>query len=157
VEYERKSALPGPWGTKRGHLQLQPFGEALLLQGLGGHAMGITEQARLLFDRTAISGHVQLGDGTFAAPGVRADLTGRAEGRNIVRLNSDAVGRGVTVDLSSLSVRNATVGTQDMQLACDDAAGALVLRVFVDNAKLRFAFTIANLELSGLRLSSGLG
>lgn len=152
VEYERRGALLGARVSDRGHLRLQPFGEALLRQGLSGHGPGVTEQARLLLARTAVSGHVQLGDGTFAAPGVQAEVVGGAAGGNIVRLHSEAVGSGLTMDLASLSVRSAVVRAGNTQLACDEAAGALVLRLFVEGGQLRFALTLAKMKISGLRL-----
>lgn len=152
VEYERRSPLPGPWGTRRGNLRLQPFGEELLRQAPGGHGPGITEQARLLFDRTAVSGHVQLGDGKFAAPGLQADLFGRAAGHNVVRLRSQAVGRGLDVDVASLSVRNAAWSPGGTRLACDEATGALVLQFLVEGTQVRIALQLARMKLSGLRL-----
>lgn len=152
VEYERRGAMLGPWVTHRGSLSLQPFGESLLRQGLDGRTLGFTEQARLLFDRTAVSGDLQLGDGKFAAPGVQAELAGRAEGRNLVRFHSEAVGRGVTVNIASLSVRNAVAGSSKARVRCDGMAGALMLRLFVEGAQLRFAFELPEMKLSGLRL-----
>jgi len=152
VEYEGRGALLGPWVTDRGNLQLQAFGEGLLRQPRGGPALGFTEQARLLLDRTAVSGEVQLGDGSFAAPGVQADLVGRAEGRNVVRADSEAVGRGLTVEMASLAVRNAVWSSGDAQMRCDEMAGALMLRLVVEGAQLRFAFNLANMKISGLRL-----
>lgn len=150
VEYEQRGALLGPWVTSRGRLALQAFGEGLLRQAPVGH--GFTEQARLLFDRTAVSGDVQLGDGKFAAPGAQADFVGRAEGRNLVRLHSEAVGRGLTVDMASLSVRNAAWSLSDTLFRCDELTGAVMLRVSVDGAQSRFVFELANMKVSGLRL-----
>jgi hypothetical protein len=152
VEYERRGAVLGPWVTERGSLQLQAFAEWLLRQPWGGQALGVTEQARLLFDRTAVSGDVQLGDASFAAPGVKADVVGRADGRNKVRLHSDAVGRGLTLEMASLSVRNAVLGATKTQMHCDDITAALVLRLFAEGAQLRFAFDLARLNVAGLRL-----
>lgn len=152
VEYERRSALPGPWPSDRGNLRLQPFGEALLQQGPAGHGPGFTEQSRLLFDRTALSGEVQLGDGRFAAPGVQADLAGRAAGRNLVRLHSEAVGRGLTLEMPSLSVRDASLQWRGTRLDCGELTGAIRLRVFVEGAQMRFAFEVPNLKIAGLRL-----
>jgi hypothetical protein len=152
VEYERRGALLGPWVTDRGSLRLQAFGEGLLRHARVGQGLGFTEQARLLFERTALSGDVQLGDGRFAGPGVQADLVGRADGRNLVHLHSEAVGRGLTVEMASLSVRHAVLNSGDTQLGCDEITGALTLRVFVEGAQLRFAFDLANLKVSGLRL-----
>ncbi|MDB5897560.1 MAG: hypothetical protein JWP41_1162 [Ramlibacter sp.] len=152
VEYERRGAVLGPWVTDRGHLRLQPFGESLLRQPAGGPALRFTEQARHLFDRTAISGDVQLGDGKFAAPGAQAELAGRADGRNLVRVHSEAVGRGLTIEVPSLSVCKAILEAAATQLHCEEAAGAVVLRLFVEGAQVRFALDLTNVKLSGLRL-----
>jgi hypothetical protein len=152
VEYERRGAMLGPWVTDRGRLQLQAFAEWLLRQPLGGQLQGVTEQARLLFDRTAVSGEVRLGDGRFAAPGVQADLAGRAEGRNAVRVHSEAVGRGVTVAIDALSARAAAFAAGSSELRCDDVAGKLTLHVSRDGTALRFAFELANLKITGLHL-----
>lgn len=152
VEYERRGAMLGPWVTGRGKLQLQAFAEGLLRQFGGAKGLGFTEQARLLFDRTAVSGDVRLGDGRFLVPGMQADMAGRAEGRNVVRLHSEAVGRGVTAELASLLVRNAVLGSGDTRIDCDEMAGALMLRLFVQDAQLRLAFHLANMKISGLRL-----
>ena len=152
VEFERRGALPGPWGTNRGNLRLQSFVEGLLRHGRSGPGAGFTEQARLLFGRTALSGDVQLSDGRFAAPGVEADLAGSADRRNAIRLSSEAVGRGLTVDMASLSVRHAVLNARDTRLACDEITGALNLRVLVEGAQLRFAFNVAKMKMSRLRL-----
>jgi hypothetical protein len=150
--FERRGALLGPWVSDRGHLRLQAFAEGLLRQAGIGLALGFTEQARLLFDRTAVSGDVQLGDGRFAAPGVQADVVGRADGRNAVRLHSQAVGRAVTVEMPSLSVRNAALNWKDLQLGCDELTGPLTFRLFVEGGQLRFALALASMEITGLRL-----
>ena len=156
VEYEHRGAMPGPWGvTDRGSLQLQPFAEWLLRQPPGGQAHGLTEQARLLFDRTAVSGELQLSDGPFAAPFAQADLAGRAEGRNMVRLHSQAVGRGLTVEIASLSMRNAASAWAGTRLECGQVAGALTLQLSVDGGQLRFAMDLASVKASGLRAESG--
>lgn len=152
VEYEKRGAVLGPWVTDRGRLQLQAFGEWLLRQPRSGKGMGFTEQARLLFERTAASGDVQLGDGKIAAPGVQGEMAGRAEGHNAVRLHSQAVGRGVTVEMPSLLVRNAALGSATAQLQCDSVAGALTLQALVDGKQLRFELTLPNMKLSALRL-----
>lgn len=152
VEYERRSLLPGPWGAQRGSLQLQAFGEALLREGPAAHGMGLTEQARLLLARTAIAGHVQLGDGKFATPALKADLEGRAAGQNVLRLKSQAVGRGLEIDLASLSVRNAAWSWGSLQLACDAIAGAVVLQLSVEGTQLRGALELPKMDLSGLSL-----
>ena len=152
VDYERRGTLLGPWVSSRGSLRLQAFGESLLRQTGSGLFLGFTDQARLLFDRTALSGDLQLSDGRFAAPGLQADLVGHADGRNAVRLHSEAVGRGLTIDMASLSVRNAALDSNDTQLACDEIAGALLVRSFVEDAQLRFAFDLEHAKISGLRL-----
>lgn len=153
VEYEKRGALLGPWVTERGSLQLQPFAEWLLCQSWGGQALAIPEQARGLFDRTAVSGDLQLGDGKLVAPGVQAELAGRAEGRNGVRLHSEAVGRALSLEMAALSVRGVAATAQDMQLSCREMTASLTLRVFAEGAQLRFAFELAGLKASGLALS----
>jgi len=153
VEYERRGAMPGPWAvTDRGSLQLQPFAEWLLRQPLGGQAHGLTEQARLLFGRTAVSGQVQLGDGPFAAPFAQADLVGRSGGRNVVRLHSQAVGRGLTAEIASLSARNAASVLGGTRLECDELAGALTLQLSVEGGQLHFQMDLPSLKASGLRM-----
>lgn len=152
VEYEQRGALPGPWVAQRGSLQLQAFAEWLLRQPLGGQAHGVTEQARLLFDRTALSGEVQLGDGRVAAPFAQADLVGRGQGRNVVRLHSQAVGRGLTVEIASLSVRDATSAAGGARLQCGQMAGAVTLQLSVEGPQLRFSMDLASLKASGVRL-----
>lgn len=138
---------------QRGSLRLQPFAEWLLRQPLGGQAHGVTEQARLLFDRTAVSGEVQLGDGPLATPFGQADLVGRAEGRNVIRLHAQAVGRGLTVEVSSLSMRNvASDSGGRTRLACEQVAGALTLQLSVDGGQLRFSMDLAGIKASGVRL-----
>jgi hypothetical protein len=152
VEFEQRSVSLGSWVTDRGKLRLQPFGEGLLLQGAGGPGLGFTEQARLLFDRTAVSGDVQLSDGKFTAPGVEADLTGSADGRNAIRLKSGAVGRGLTLEMASLSVQNAVMNWRGTRVSCDEITLAPVFRVQMAGEQLRFACDVANMKITGLRL-----
>ena len=154
VQYERRGAMLGPWVTDRGSLQLQEFVEGLLRQGPGGHGPGLTEQARLLLDRTALAGDVQLSDGRFAAPGVQADLVGRAEGRNAVRVHSQAVGGGFTVEMPSLSVRHALLNWGSVKLRCEEVTGALRLRLFVQGGQLRFAADLTDIKVSGVHCAA---
>jgi hypothetical protein len=152
VEYESRGATLGPWVTDRGRLQLQPFVEWLLRQPGKGQLLGITEQARLLFDRTKVSGEVRLGDGRFTAPGVQADLAGRAEGRNAVRLHSEAVGRGLTLAIDALAVKNAVLGFGHFEARCEEITATLTLRLFVEGDQVRFAFELATVKMTGLEL-----
>ena len=152
VEFERRDAWLGAWVANRGNLRLQAFAEGLLRQARRGPGGGFTEEARLLFDRTALSGDVQLSDGRFAAPGLEVDFVGRADGRNGIRLHSEAVGRGLTIEMTSLSVRNAVLNASDMRLACHELTGALVLRVLVEGTQLRFALDVPKIKISGLRV-----
>lgn len=154
VEYERRAALLGAMVSDRGSLMLQPFAEALVGQLRGGQGLGVTEQARLLFDRTAITGEVRLSDGKLVAPGLQAELQGRAKGHNTVRLNSDAVGRGLVAQIDALSVRDAVIQSGDKSFACAEITGALTLRLLVEGKQLRFALDVATLKLSGLRLGA---
>jgi hypothetical protein len=155
VAYERRDALLGPFVSNRGSLQLQPFVEALLQQHPAGTALGLTEQARALFERTAASGDVQLGDGPVAAAGVQAELVGRAEGRNVVRVHSEAVGRGLTLDLAALSARAVALAIGPAGIRCDEASGALQLRLLRDGTQLRFAIDLPQARLAGLRVEPG--
>ena len=152
VEYEQRGTLLGPWVRDRGKLRLQEFGEWLLRHAGDGKRLALTEQARQLFDRTAVSGQVQLSDGRFAAPGVEASLVGRAEGRNAVKVHSEAVGRGLSIELASLSVRDAVLNAKDAQLRCDEVAAGLMLRVSIEGTQMRFAFELPSVKLSGLHL-----
>jgi hypothetical protein len=153
VEYERRGALLGPWVSDRGSLRLQELVEGLLRQGPGGHGPGFTEQARLLLQRTSVAGEVQLSDGKFAAPGVQADLVGRAEGRNALRVHSEAVGGGITVEMASLSVRHALLKWEDVTLRCEEVTGALGLRLFVEGGQLRFAANLTDIKVSGMHVA----
>jgi hypothetical protein len=152
VEYEKRGGFPNPLASNRGSLQLQPFAEALLRQGPPAHGLGFTDQARLLFERTAVAGELRLGDGRFAVPGLQAEFAGRAEGRNTVRLHSDAVGRGFTAAIGSLLVRNVVTRAGGRQLSCAEAAGEITLRLTIEGGQVRFALEIARLKLSGVRV-----
>jgi hypothetical protein len=152
VTYERRGPLLGALVMDRGQLQLQPFGEALLRQGRVGHGVGLTEQARLLFERTALSGDLRLGDAKMAAAGLQVELVGRDAGRNTIRLHSEAVGRGLSADIAALSARNAAWQAKDIQLGCDEITGALVLALSAEGGQFRFALTLAKMTMAGLRL-----
>ena len=149
VEFERRGAGLGLWVSQRGSLQLQPFAEGVLR---GAQGPAVTEQTRVLLDRTALSGDVRLGDGPIAAPGLRAELVGRGEGRNAVRLHSEAVGRGVSAQLDALSLRNATAGAGPMRLLCDAITGALTLWLADEDGQLRFEARLPDCKLDGLHL-----
>lgn len=153
VEYERRGALLGPLVSDRGRLWLQPFAQAVLRQArVGGTGAGMTEQARLLLDRTALAGELQLGDGKLVAASLRAVLAGRAQGRNGVRLHSDAVGRGLTVEMPSLSLRDVVLDFGGAVLRIDAITAALQLRAIVEGGQLRFSLALAQVAMSGLRL-----
>jgi hypothetical protein len=155
VEFEQRSAFLGAWVAKRGNLRLQAFAEGLLRQALRAPGTGFTEEARVLFERTAVSGDVQLSDGRFMAAGLEADLVGRANGRNAIRVHSKAVGRGLTVEMPSLSVRNAVLNASDTRLACDELEGALVLRVLSKGAQLQLELDVPRIKISGLHVRPG--
>ncbi|MGK6310507.1 hypothetical protein [Variovorax sp. DT-64] len=154
VEFERRGALLSPWVSERGKLRLQAFAESMLRQGLGGHdhGQGLTEQARLLLGRTALSGEVQLGDGRFAVPGLQVQMEGRSEGRNAVELCSEAVGRGLTLEMASLSARDAVAKWKGVQLACDQITARFKLQLFVEGRQMRFVLELENGKLAGPRL-----
>lgn len=150
VEYERRGALLGPWVTDRGRLRLQPFAEWLMRQGGGTPGMTLTQQARQLLARTAVSGEVQLGDGRFAAPGLQADFAGSADGHNKVRIHSDAVGRGLTLELPTFRVRDVVLEQAGQPVRCDEVTGAATLRVTIEDGSFRLALEIARMKVSGL-------
>jgi hypothetical protein len=152
VEFERRGALLSPWVSERGKLQLQAFAESMLRQGFGGPGQGLTEQARLLLGRTALSGEVQLGDGRFAVPGLQVHMEGRSEGRNAVGLRSEAVGRGLTVEMASLSARNAGAKWKGAQLACDEITARFKLQLFVEGRQMRFVLELDSGTVVGPRL-----
>lgn len=154
VDYERRGAMLAPRVSSRGSLQLQPFLEGLLRQGARAQGPGFTDPARQLLGRTALRGEMQLGDGRFAAPGVQAEFTGRAAGRNAVRLHSEAVGRGVAMELASFALQQVLLGSQAHALASDSVTGALLLRLTVEGGQLRFALELADVKASGLRLQA---
>ncbi|WP_077000097.1 hypothetical protein [Variovorax sp. KK3] len=152
VEFERRGALLSPWVSERGKLLLQPFVESMLRQGRSGAGQGLTEQARLLLGRTALSGDVQLGDGRLAVPGLQAELEGRSEGRNALKLHSKAVGRGLSVEMAALSARDAVATWKKAKVACERIAAGLELQLIVDGPRLRFVLELADGRLTRPRL-----
>jgi hypothetical protein len=152
VAYEQRNAALGPWVSDRGKLKLQAFSEWLLSRIQNGQRGGFTEEARLLLARTSLSGDVNLGEGKFAAPGVQADLVGNADGRNVAHIQSDAVGRGLTVEMALLSVRDAALNAGNLQAGCAAVTGALTAQVFVEGAQWRFMLDLEDAKLTGLRL-----
>ncbi|HYF18416.1 MAG TPA: hypothetical protein VEA40_11165 [Ramlibacter sp.] len=148
VEYERRGAMLGPWAvTHRGRLWLQPFLEGVLGQLPRGQGVGLTEQARLLLARTSVAGELQLGDGRFAAPGVQAQLVGRADGGNRVRLHSQSVGQGVGVELPMLSVAKAVLGAT---LTLGQLTGSLKLQLSASGTELQFQLDAPHLQITNL-------
>jgi hypothetical protein len=154
IEYETRGAMLGPWVSERGSLALQPFVESMLQQGALGAGAGFTEQSKLLFERTSLSGDLQPGDGQVSALGMHGELSGRAQGRNAIRLLSESVGRGVTAEMPALSMRHLTVDIAGMQLACEQVEASLTLRLFVERGRLQFLLEAASVKLVGLRLAS---
>jgi hypothetical protein len=154
VEFERRGALLSPWVSERGKLQLQAFAEALLRQAAGGQSHGLTEQAHLLLERTALSGEVQLSDGLFAMPGVQAHTEGRGEGRNAIRLHSEAVGSGLGFEMASLSVRDATASWGGVHLGCNTIAARLQLELAIAGPQMRFVLALQDAKITGPRLEA---
>ena len=152
VEFEHRGALLSPWVSERGKLRLQPFAESMLRQSRNGQSQGLTEQARLLLGRTALSGEVQLSDGRFAMPGLQAHVEGRGEGRNAIGLRSDAAGRGLTVEMASLSAREAVANWRHARLGCHQITARLKLQLFVEGPHVRFVLDLENGKIAGPRL-----
>jgi hypothetical protein len=148
VEFEHRGALLGPWISERGKLRLREFAESMLRQGRAGPGQGLTEQARLLLGRTALSGELRLGEGLVAVPGVQVHL----EGRPAIGLRSPSVGRGVTVEMSSVSARDAAAAWQGARVAIDSMSAKLQLVFTADDEGLRFALDLASGKAAALRL-----
>jgi len=152
VEFERRGALLSPWVSERGKLQLQPFVEALLRQPPAAPAQAVTQQTRQLLERTALAGDVQLSDGRFAVPGVQAQMEGSSEGRNAVTLHSEAVGRGLTVEMASLRLRDTEACWAGVQLHSKTIDAGVKLQLFVESAQIRFVLDLVNCKLTSPRL-----
>lgn len=152
VEFERRGALLSPWVSERGKLHLKAFAEAMLRQSVGGQSQGLTEQARLLLGRTALSGEVQLGDGLFAVPGAQAHVEGSGEGRNAVVVRSDSLRQGLTLQMASLSARNAAAQWRGAQLGCEKITARVKFQVFVEDSHMRFVLDMESCKVAGLRL-----
>jgi hypothetical protein len=152
VEFERRGALLSPWVSERGKLQLQTFAEALLRQAGGGQGQGLTQQARLLLERTALSGEVQLGDGLFAVPGAQARTEGSGDGLNAIGLHSEAVGSGLTFEMASLSARDAMARLAGIDLRCDKITARLKLQLFAGDPQVRFVLELQDGKALGPRI-----
>ena len=153
VEFERRGALLSPWVSERGKLHLKTFGEAMLRQcGSSGPSQGLTEQARLLLGRTSLAGEVQLGDGRLAVPGLQAHLDGRGEGGNAVALHADALRRGLTAEIASLSARDASATWPGVQLECGRITARIRLRLVAEDSQLRFVLEIEDCKIAAPRL-----
>ena len=150
VDFERRDPLLGLAVLDRGRLRLQPFAEDQLRQDPGALVAGHPEQARLMLQRTAVTGEVQLGDGQFAAPGLRAELVGRDHGQNTVRIRSESLARVLTVDMAALSVRDVELAAGDASLRCESISGTPLLQLSVADGQLRFAFSATSMRASGL-------
>jgi len=153
VEFEERGSLLG-WVTRRGALRLQPFAETLLRQSRDGLKLGLSEQVLALLGRTEVSGQLQLGDGDLVvAPGVRAALVGRAMGRNALTLHKTPDQQGLRMQSGALALREAALARGDWRLACGEVDAQLTLDLVARSAHdLRFAMTIAQCEMRGLRL-----
>ncbi len=152
VEYERPGLLRGPFQSDRGSLRLQPFAEWLLRQPVSGSLHGLTEQARLLFARTAVSGQVQLGDGLVQVGGLEAGLVGQAHGVNLVGLRSPSVGSGLAVQVAALALRDLSIPLGPMHLRCGSVEGAVTLEVAAAQPHWRFAMELAGMKLGSLQV-----
>lgn len=154
VEFEHRGALLSPWVSERGKLQLQAFAESTLRQGRESLDPGLTEQARLLMGRTALSGEVQLGDGVLAMPAAQVHLEGRASGANVIALHAKSVGRGLTAEMASLAARDGSATWQGAQLGFDTMAATLALQLLVEGPPMRFVLDVASGKVSKPRFAS---
>lgn len=152
VTFERRGAMLGPWISERGSLRLQQFAESMVRQGRRGPGQGLTEQARLLLGRTALSGELRLGDGLVAMPGLQALLEAGEAGGNVVALHAESVGRGLTAELASLSARDAAAEWRGFRLGAARLKAALSLQLKLEGARMRFELALADGRAEGLRL-----
>ena len=79
-------------------LLISVAGSSLYADGYSGWAQMVVDE-----DRGVPVGF------TFAGPGVRAELGGRSEGRNAVRVRSESLARGLAIDVAALSARSVQV------------------------------------------------
>jgi len=148
VVFEHRGALLGPWVSERGKLQLQAFAESMLRQGHRGPGHGLTQQARLLLGRTSLSGELRLGEGLVAVPGLQV----RLEGRHAIRLDSQSVGRGLKLEMASLTARDAAAAWKGAQMGISQATAKLELEVLVEGPAMRFALQVEDGKAAGLRI-----
>jgi hypothetical protein len=131
---------------------LQTFAAGLLRQGTVSATQGVTAQSRVLLDRTALSGHVQRGDGRIAGAGLQAELVGAAQHRNLLRLHSPAAGRVLTVEIEALSLRNVVCDVGGSQLRCDEVSGALGLQLQLEGSQVHVTLDAVELRATGMRI-----
>ncbi len=86
-------------------------------------------------------------------PGLQLQLAGRAEGRNAVHLEAEAVGRGLSADVPAMLARALTLDTGSRPFTCDELSGALKLQLMLDAGELRFALSLPQMRATGLRLA----
>ncbi|MDH6590617.1 hypothetical protein M2165_000506 [Variovorax sp. TBS-050B] len=154
VTFERRGALLGPWISERGSLRLQEFAESMLRQGRRGPGQGLTEQARLLLGRTALSGELRLGDGLVAMPGLQVFVEANEGGGHVVALHAESVGRGLTAEIASLTARDAVADWGGFALGAARLKAALSLQLRVDDSQMRFELALADGRAEGLRLEA---
>lgn len=155
---EQRGSLFGSWTGDRGRLDLQPFVEMLMRQATLGLARGVTEQARVLLGRTAVDGHLRLGDGRVEAPGLQVELKSEGHGQNALQLRSSALGRGLSIDLPALSARDASASRSGWHLVCEQLNGDLRLQLAREpdarGEPTRFTLASERLSASGIALTT---
>ena len=152
VAFEQRDALFGPWVSERGKLWLQAFAEALVGRADMGQNQGLTEQARLLLRRTALSGQVRLGDAPFAAPGFQGRTESSADGRNTVALTSPAVGDGLGVSIADLAVRDLAAHRYGLRVLCDAISAGVQLDLIGGEPDTMFSLALQEVRMGRLRL-----
>jgi len=152
VAFEQRDALFGPWVSERGKLWLQAFAEALVGRADMGQNQGLTEQARLLLRRTALSGQVRLGDAPFAAPGFQGRTESSADGRNTVALTSPAVGEGLGVSIADLAVRDLAAHRYGLRVLCDAISAGVQLDLIGGEPDTMFSLALQEVRMGRLRL-----
>ncbi len=153
VRYEQRGALLAAWTTERGQITLRPFLESLLAQSGPRAAGGLTAQARTLLDRTALRGELRLGDGVLRLPGLSAVLQGRQTGRNVLRIDSQAVGRGIAAAMEDVGAGDLALDLAGWHLEAASASGRWRCRCAAVEDGLHVDATLESLVMRSIQLS----
>lgn len=153
IEFEKRAAWLGTMVSDRGKIQLQAFIEGVFRGGLFEQGRGITPRTLALFTRTAVSGELQLADGTLGLAGIRAAFAKRSEGRNAVHLESSSVASGVTLRIPALHLAEVVLDAEGMQFTAEAVSGEIVVTLSIDAGLVRCAVQVDKAAITGLKLN----